>query len=149
MPRILSSDQVAQYRRDGFAFPVPVLDADEVRELRRDLEYWERQQGHPLEYPEKSKSYLLYRWADTLVHHPKVLDAVEDVIGRDILVYHSTMWIKEAHTPAYVRWHQDGAYFFLDPLEHGCIGIRQGKAHVARGLRHQMRHAREQMIDQR
>jgi ectoine hydroxylase-related dioxygenase (phytanoyl-CoA dioxygenase family) len=28
------------------------------------------------------------------------------------------MWIKEAHTPAYVRWHQDGAYFFLDPLEH-------------------------------
>jgi hypothetical protein len=84
----------------------------------RDLEYWERQQGHPLDYPEKSKSYLLYRWADTLVHHPKVLDAVEDIIGPDILVYHSTMWIKEARTPAYVRWHQDGAYFFLDPLEH-------------------------------
>ena len=47
-----------------------------------------------------------------------MLDAVEDLIGPDILVYHSTTWIKEAHTPAYVRWHQDGAYFFLDPLEH-------------------------------
>ena len=48
-----------------------------LRALRADLEYWEKQQGHPLEYPEKSKSYLLYRWADTLVHHPRVLDAVE------------------------------------------------------------------------
>ena len=70
--------------------------------MRADLEAWEAQQGHPLDYPEKSKSYLLYRWADTLVHHPKVLDAVEDLIGPDILVYHSTMWIKEPHTPAHV-----------------------------------------------
>jgi hypothetical protein len=128
MPKILSPDQVEQYRRDGFACPVPVLDADEVRELRADLEHWEKQQGHPLDYPEKSKSYLLYRWADTLVHHPRVLDAVEDVIGPDILVYHSTMWIKEAHTPAYVRWHQDGAYFFLDPLEHVTAWVALSEA---------------------
>ena len=128
MPKILSPGQAEQYRRDGFACPVPVLDAGEVRELRADLEYWEKQQGRPLDYPEKSKSYLLYRWADTLVHHPKVLDAVEDVIGPDILVYHSTMWIKEAHTPAYVRWHQDGAYFFLDPLEHVTAWVALSEA---------------------
>ena len=134
MPKILSPGQVEQYRRDGFAFPVPVLDAGEVRELRADLEYWEKQQGHPLDYPEKSKSYLLYRWADTLVHHPKVLDAVEDLIGPDILVYHSTMWIKEAHTPAYVRWHQDGAYFFLDPLEHVTAWVALSEASELRGL---------------
>jgi hypothetical protein len=73
MPKILSSSQVEQYKRDGFAFPVPALDAKEVRALRVDLEYWERQQGRPLDYPEKSKPYLLYRWADVLVHHPKVL----------------------------------------------------------------------------
>ena len=66
-PKILSPSQVERYRQDGFAFPVPVLTADEVRELRADLEYWERRQGHPLDFPEKSKSYLLYKWADTLV----------------------------------------------------------------------------------
>src|SRR5476651_894110 len=86
MPRILSPAQVEQYRRDGFAFPAAVLDAAEVRALRADLEHWEKLQGHPLEYPEKSKSYLLYGWADAIVHHPKVLDAVEDVLGPDILV---------------------------------------------------------------
>jgi len=99
-----------------------------VRELRVDLESWEARMGHPLDFPEKSKSYLLYRWADALVHHPAVLDAVEDVIGPDILVYHSTMWIKEAHTPAFVRWHQDGAYFFLDPLEHVTAWVALSEA---------------------
>jgi hypothetical protein len=118
MPKRLTPAQIDQYHRDGYAFPVPVLTPHEVAALRADLESWEARQGHPLDFPEKSKSYLLYRWADTLVHHPAVLDAVEDLIGPDILVYHTTMWIKEAHTPAYVRWHQDGAYFFLDPLEH-------------------------------
>jgi len=128
MPKILVQQQVDRYRSDGYAFPVPVLTPDEVRELRADLEYWEGEQGHPLDFPEKSKSYLLYRWADVLVHHPKVLDAVEDVIGPDILVYHSTMWIKEPHTPSYVRWHQDGAYFFLDPLEHVTAWVALSEA---------------------
>ncbi|MBX9942974.1 MAG: phytanoyl-CoA dioxygenase family protein [Reyranella sp.] len=128
MLKILTPAQVDGYRRDGFAFPVPVLSAAEVRDLRADLESGEARQGHPLDFPEKSKSYLLYRWADALVHHPKVLDAVEDVIGPDILVYHSTMWIKEAHTPAYVRWHQDGAYFFLDPLEHVTAWVALSEA---------------------
>jgi len=133
MPRILSPAQVEQYRTDGFAFPVPVLSADEVRDLRADLEAWERRQGHPLDFPEKSKSYLLYKWADTLVHHPKVLDAVEDVIGPNILVYHSTMWIKEAHTPAYVRWHQDGAYWGLEPMEVLTAWVALGPATRANG----------------
>ena len=61
MSKILTASQVEQYKAQGFAFPVPVLTRDEVRELRADLEYWERQQGHPLDYPEKSKSYLLYK----------------------------------------------------------------------------------------
>lgn len=128
MPRLLTPLQVDQYERDGFACPVPVLTDAEVRDLRADLEYWEKQQGHALDFPEKSKSYLLYAWADRLVHHPKVLDAVEDVIGPDILVYHSTMWIKEAHAPAYVRWHQDGAYFFLDPLDHVTAWVALSEA---------------------
>ncbi|MFI5031032.1 MAG: phytanoyl-CoA dioxygenase family protein [Reyranellales bacterium] len=128
MPKILTQAQVDQYKRDGFAVPASVLTPDEVRWMRADLESWEARQGHPLDFPEKSKSYLLYAWADALVHHTKVLDAVEDVIGPDILVYHSTMWIKEPHTGAHVRWHQDGAYFFLDPLEHVTAWVALSEA---------------------
>ena len=38
MSKILTPAQLERYSRDGFAFPVPVLDAGEVRALRADLE---------------------------------------------------------------------------------------------------------------
>lgn len=118
MTRRLSPDQVAAYERDGFVFPVDVLSAAEVAACRNELQAWEAARGAPIDFPEKSKSYLLFDWADRLVHHPAVLDAVEDLIGPDILVYHSTLFLKEAHTPAYVRWHQDSTYFYLEPHLH-------------------------------
>lgn len=113
----LSSIQTEQYARDGFTGPVPVLTADEARSFRGELEAYERATGKAIAFPEKSKPYLLFGWADAMVHHPKVLDAVEDLIGPDILVYHTTLWTKEAHAPVFTLWHQDDAYFFLDPPE--------------------------------
>ena len=71
MNKSLSQQQVADYERDGFVFPVPVLGQDEVAALRAELEAWEAQRGAPIDFPEKSKSYLLFNWADQLVHHPR------------------------------------------------------------------------------
>ncbi len=118
MPKSLNQEQIAAYRRDGFLGAIPVLNAQEVRRFRTELEAFEATTGKPLDFPERSKSYLLFDWADAIVHHPAVLDAVEDLIGPDILVYHSTMNIKEARTEAYIPWHQDDDYFHLDPPEH-------------------------------
>ncbi|MFM1856609.1 MAG: hypothetical protein RLZ83_1918 [Pseudomonadota bacterium] len=118
MPRKLTPEQVKAYERDGFVFPIDVLSAQEVHDCRHELEAWEKARGAAIDFPEKSKSYLLFDWADRLVHHPAILDAVEDVIGPDILVYHSTLFLKEARTPAFVRWHQDSTYFYLQPHLH-------------------------------
>ncbi|HSW18253.1 MAG TPA: phytanoyl-CoA dioxygenase family protein [Ramlibacter sp.] len=133
MTKLLTPEQVEGYGRDGFVFPIDVLSADEVRTFRNELEAWERERGAPIDFPEKSKSYLLFDWADQLVHHPKVLDAVEDVIGPDVLVYHSTLFLKEAHTSAYVRWHQDSPYFYLEPHEHVTAWVALSDASVAAG----------------
>ena len=54
---------------------------------------------------------------DELVRHPKVLDAVESIIGPNILIYHLTSWLKEPNEPSHVSWHQDGTYFGLEPAE--------------------------------
>jgi len=99
MPKLLTAQQVAAYDRDGYVFPIDVLSASEVAQARSELENWERENGKAIDFPEKSKSYLLFEWADRLVHHPRILDAVEDVIGSDILVYHPTLFLKEARTP--------------------------------------------------
>ena len=71
MPKRLTPAQVAAYERDGFVFPVDVLTPDEVRACRGELEAWERARGAAIDFPEKSKSYLLFAWADRLVHHSR------------------------------------------------------------------------------
>jgi ectoine hydroxylase-related dioxygenase (phytanoyl-CoA dioxygenase family) len=134
--RLLTPDQVARYERDGFVHPVPVLSHAEVATLRGELEAWESEQGQAIDFPEKSKSYLLFDWADQLVHHPRILDAVEDLIGPDILVYHSTLFLKEAHTEAFVRWHQDSIYFYLDPHLHVTAWVALSDASELAGCMH-------------
>jgi non-haem Fe2+, alpha-ketoglutarate-dependent halogenase len=133
MPKLLSEAQRQAYERDGFVFPVDVLSASEVYAHRQELEAWEHARGAAIDFPEKSKSYLLFNWADQLVHHPRILDAVEDLIGPDILVYHSTLFLKEAHTPAFVRWHQDSTYFYLQPHLHVTAWVALSEASVQAG----------------
>ncbi|MEN9770004.1 MAG: hypothetical protein RLZZ180_1634, partial [Pseudomonadota bacterium] len=133
MPKLLSQEQIDAYERDGFVFPIDVLSPQEALAHRRELEAWEGQRRALIDFPEKSKSYLLFKWADQLVHHPRILDAVEDVIGPDILVYHSTLFVKEARTPAYVRWHQDSTYFYLEPHLHVTAWVALSDASVAAG----------------
>lgn len=118
MPKKLTDDNVARYRSDGFVAPISVLNPEEVSRFRAGLEDFEARSGHTLDFPERSKSYLLFDWADAIVHHPQVLDAVEDLIGPDILCYHLTMHIKEPDTDAIIIWHQDDDYFHLAPAEH-------------------------------
>ena len=143
MSKMLTADQIASYRRDGYVAPVPVLNESEVAEYRRGLEDFERRDGAALDFPERSKSHLLFDWADAIVHHPNVLDAVEDLLGPDLLCYHLTMHIKEPRSEAIIIWHQDDDYFHLSPAEHvtawvalsdataesGCMRMAPGVCH--------------------
>jgi len=136
MPKRLTEAQIRDYRDQGFTAPVPILTAAEVQAFRADLERYEGEIGRPLDFPEKSKPHLLFDWADKVAHHPAVLDAVEDLIGPDILLYHITLWTKEAGAPSYVLWHQDGAYFFLDPAEQATAWVALSDAPVKAGCMH-------------
>ena len=80
MGKRMSDLQVQQYETDGYLHPISVLTDDEVSVARAEIEEFEARTGKTLDYPEKSKSYLLCDWADRLVRHAAILDAVEDLI---------------------------------------------------------------------
>jgi non-heme Fe2+,alpha-ketoglutarate-dependent halogenase len=117
MPKKLSPAELAAYHRDGYHFPVRVFDADEARRYRQALEAHEARSGAPLQGKWRVKSHLLFTWADRIVHHPAILDAVEDVVGPNILCWTTNFFIKEPHSPGFVSWHQDAAYWGLEPEE--------------------------------
>jgi non-haem Fe2+, alpha-ketoglutarate-dependent halogenase len=109
----LASAAVEQYRRDGFYFPIRVLPPAEARAMRRRLEAVEAEHGGRLTGEIRHKPHLLFTWLADLVRHPAILDAVEDVLGPNLLVWSTSFFIKEARDPAYVSWHQDATYWGL------------------------------------
>lgn len=113
MPISLTEDQVAAYRRDGYLAPVPVMSETEARALRGTLETIEAGMGGPLRGDLRHKAHLLFPFLAELIRHPAILDAVEDLLGPDILCWNTNFFIKEAETPSFVSWHQDSTYWGL------------------------------------
>lgn len=111
----LDASQVASYRRDGYVFPVPALTADEAAGYRQAIERFERDSGQVAGHVIRNKGHLKLTRLYGLIFHPKVLDAVESVLGPDILCWGSSLFVKEANDPGFVAWHQDSYYWGLEP----------------------------------
>ena len=149
MPKVLTKQAVEAYHRDGYYFPVRVMPEAEIVGFRRRLEAHEKKTGAPLQGNWRHKTHLLFTWADELVHDPRILDAVEDVIGPNILCWTTNFFIKEAKSPGFVSWHQDATYWGLEPddvitawiafsesnLESGCMKVIPG-THVGAQIPH-------------
>ena len=110
----LSEAAVRQYREQGYVAPVPALSRAEAAALRASLEAFEAGAG-VLSGKLRHKPHLLFTWLNDLVRHPRILDAVEDVIGPDILCWGTSFFIKEKRNPGFVSWHQDSTYWGLEP----------------------------------
>jgi non-haem Fe2+, alpha-ketoglutarate-dependent halogenase len=105
---ILSEEQARRYERDGILFPIRVLAPDEVSKFRSGFEEMESYFGGKLEYA--ALTHLYFQWAYDLATTPRVVDAVEDILGEDILLQSTLILCKYPHDPAFISWHQDLKY---------------------------------------
>ncbi|MEK9671451.1 MAG: phytanoyl-CoA dioxygenase family protein [Rhodospirillaceae bacterium] len=133
----LTQQQADHFRTEGYLCPVPILTPAEVDQALADLARYESWLGYPL--PEvtdrkwKTMPFAHLPWCDKLIRDPRVLDVVEDLVGPDILVWTSTFWIKEPGSPHVAAWHQDTAYFGLEPPEQICVWLALTDATVEAG----------------
>jgi ectoine hydroxylase-related dioxygenase (phytanoyl-CoA dioxygenase family) len=93
------------YERDGVVFPIRVLSDGEVREFRGELEVVARDGARRMD-----QLHMRYEWAFRLASHPAVLDAVESLIGSEILIDGNLVFYKPPHDASYASWHQDSVY---------------------------------------
>ena len=147
MTKLLSEDATEQYRRDGFYVPVSVLDPNEAAAIRGALESSVAEYGGHSKGP--ARSHLLFRWLADLIRSPRLLDAVEDLIGPNIMCWGSQWWIKEPRSAHFVSWHQDSQYWGIDSdnlvsvwvalspatVESGCIRCVPG-SHLGPDMPH-------------
>ena len=115
MLNILTQEQIDQFWNEGYVLPFDCLSTAEARECRDKLEASEGTIDGDISKYIRVKSHTAFPWLNEIARHPKILDAVEDLIGPNILLYLSTFWFKDANDPRFVSWHQDSAYYGLDP----------------------------------
>ena len=140
MQYTLSSEQAQRYAQDGILQPLPALDAHETAALHAQYE------THASSLTGRSgrKAYLLHPWLNALVRHPKILDAVESLLGPNLFCWGGQFFAKPVGDKAYVSWHQDATYWGLSSNDvvtawvaltpstvvSGCMQVVPGTHHV-------------------
>ena len=140
MPTSLTADQIESYNRAGVLSPIRVLSQDQLDASQKDYYDLMKAFGRKPKSVELAVPHLNFPWAYELVTNSAVLDAVEGVLGPDLLVWASSIFAKPPHDPGYITFHQDATYWGLDSaqvttawialspstVENGCMRVVPG-----------------------
>ena len=123
------------YTRDGFVFPIEVVDSFEASSIRNDLEKAEAELAHDSERLGLVRAYpdRLLPSFDRLVRHPKLIAAVSPLLGPDLMVWSGGLFIKEANSSKVVTWHQDLNYWGLDEVNEVTAWVALSPSNIANG----------------
>ena len=112
----LSPNQLKQYKDTGFVSPINVFSKEKAKEVRDEIELIERKMPEELEKSGRYNAHLISPLLDEVTHNSKILNAVQSLIGEDILVCGTTLFIKNPNIKGFVSYHQDAKYIGLEPL---------------------------------
>ena len=117
MPKVLTKEQIEQYHDEGFICPVRVISENEALSIKNQLEQVEADFPDEINAQSRNNLHLSFAFLDALAHNTIIVDAMEDLIGPDIALWASVMFIKEPSSKQYVSWHQDATYMGLDSID--------------------------------
>ena len=105
------------YDINGYYLPIETLCLNEVNVAAKRLENIYFNPPKNIKHPWNLQAHLLANWIYDLCISPTLLDAVEKVIGPNILIQSADIFIKPPHGKKHINWHQDANYWGLDPYE--------------------------------
>ena len=100
-----ASSILSDYAELGYVESIPILDPDEVRHYRAQVDRTSALLGG--QTSRLNAPHLFFRWAWDLAIHPRLLDCLEQFLGPDILLKSTRIFYKQARSAAFVGWHQD------------------------------------------
>ncbi|MEX0642988.1 MAG: phytanoyl-CoA dioxygenase family protein [Pirellulales bacterium] len=116
----LSPQQQRRFQELGYHFPIPVLDESELeRSRQRFFDYRVKCEPHLQHLPINeryqffSEMHFVAGWVHRIVTQPRILDAVESLLGGNLLAWSSAWFAKMPGEKTFVSWHQDGMYWKL------------------------------------
>ena len=139
MGKLLSEAQIGAFERDGYVSGIPILSPDECARLNRRIAEFEVLYPREVAWAFDIKCNLLLDWVVAAGTGERMLDAVEDLIGPNILMTDAVFRIKEPGSAVVYDWHQDSARIQVEPcfiigylavgpstIANGCLEVIPG-----------------------
>jgi len=117
MPKVLTQEQIQQYHDQGFISPIRVISEEDALSIKAKLEEVEAQFPEEINAESRNNLHLSFVFLDAIAHNTTLVDTMEDLIGPDIALWASVMFIKEPSSKQFVSWHQDATYMGLDSFD--------------------------------
>ena len=111
----LNEKQLKDYEDHGFVAPIDVLTLEEATKIKEEIEYIEKKWPDELIGLGRNNVHYISPIFDQVCHNSKILDVVESIIGKNILVGGTTLFIKDPDKKGFVSWHQDAKYIGFEP----------------------------------
>jgi non-haem Fe2+, alpha-ketoglutarate-dependent halogenase len=111
----LTAKQIKEYEDQGYVAPINILSSDEATKIKTEIEYIEKKWPDALIGLGRNNVHYISPIFDRVCHNFKILNAVESIIGKNILVGGTTLFIKEPDNKGFVSWHQDAKYIGFEP----------------------------------
>ena len=111
----LNEKQLKDYEDHGFVAPINVLTLEEATKIKEEIEYIEKKWPDELIGLGRNNVHYISPIFDQVCHNSKILDVVESIIGKNILVGGTTLFIKDPDKKGFVSWHQDAKYIGFEP----------------------------------
>ncbi len=112
----------AEFEEKGFFAPIDVLPASSLADVVNKHDQLQLQVKAVFGVTHRFKLHLLVNWLADIVRHHTIVDAVEQIIGPDILCWSTDFFIKPAYDPSFVSLHQDCTYAGLTPFD-GVVNV--------------------------
>ncbi len=133
MNKFLSKQQIEDYRNDGCIFPFRADSTETAAVNHQRYRELESVTGKEPQSRYKIKAHLPFPWMWDIIRNRNILDAVEDLIGPDLLCWGSSFFTKKAHDRRFVSWHQDSTYYGLSSPDTVTIWYAFTASNVASG----------------
>ncbi len=136
----LTPDQISQYRTEGWVAPIEVLSASQAAALLEEFEQAEADFPQYLHPENRNNAHLQFPFLCELALNEVIVEAARSLVGDDMILWSTVLFVKEPDTAAFVSWHQDANYMGMDSdnfvtawlaltpsnADTGCVGVIPG-----------------------
>ena len=106
------NDLKQKFFEEGFIYPLKAMETSQADSIRKEyIGFYEGINSESEKIEHKTKSHLIFNWANKIIFNKNILDVVKKIIGENIVAWNSLIFLKPPHSKKFVSYHQDQNYW--------------------------------------